>query len=154
MSKETQMIRLYKKPTEIVACMGCSSLSGDTSAEPFKLRCGEFLPDEVKEISTERMFSESKATFPHFCPLKNTGRKNDRGLEIRIYEKPKPVYVCMNCPSFNMDTKQTPTRCSCGEFKDEVKQITYDMDLFNKFPDFCPLEEISRAEFEKQRGWE
>jgi hypothetical protein len=74
--------------------------------------------------------------------------------KVRVYTKPSPVMFCLNCSSVAHDKETNQFRCM--EFPDEVKVID-GIRLFSDpsklFPDFCPLKEMSRKQFEKKRGW-
>ncbi len=155
MTKKTQEVRIYTKACEITTCFNCPSLLHiKGTKDPIVLRCGELT---VKEEVHLNIFSKDKNKFPEFCPLKPTGKtKND--LKTRLYTKPSMIFFCLNCPSSNMDTTETPIRYTCTECKGKGKQINV-MDVYygnekkSKFPEFCRLEKTTREDFERNRGW-
>ena len=147
---DSQEIRIYEKPTEVLGCSCCPASVYIEDKEPIEIRCGEY-PDEIRLVDP---FEELPIVFPGFCPLKPTGKKNVHGYEIRQYLKPTAVYCCMNCPSFErMTAEGTPLKYRCSEFKDETKEIAVTMEIFDKFPGFCPLKKSDIKTFLKERGF-
>jgi hypothetical protein len=74
--------------------------------------------------------------------------------KVRVYTKPSPIMFCLNCPSVAYLKESHIFRCM--EFPDEIKEIDGKR-LFREplklFPEFCPLKQMSRKKFEKNRGW-